>query len=338
MNPQFFFSGKLSREESASAFLATLLDQHTEFRSFFFKSLKLEEPISPCQVSIEHKEVDIRLDYPAARVAVLVENKVRPGALQVNQLLRYYQQERTTNPDSRIISIMVSPSAGSGASEADRLTRHKDFRPTDAVLKLSWLDLAEFCELLNEQDPQAQFVRGGFASILKIIEEAAQEKYPLIGGRAILHGAAQAAFNELTATFPGIRLGIWRSKDLFNIYSIGCDITTFVDVIFQIENKAPYAPLGMTDPQHITATLRTQITLSARGKRNHPLKEEWNRLCKMGKYDIPGLGPHMLAGRWFKNEIEFCGDIAMLERKLVELSRIVITKTTELQRQTGPRA
>ena len=33
MNPQFFFSGKLSREESASAFLTTLLDQEIEFRS-----------------------------------------------------------------------------------------------------------------------------------------------------------------------------------------------------------------------------------------------------------------------------------------------------------------
>lgn len=140
MNPHFFFSGKLSREESASAFLATLLDQHAEFRAFFFRSLNREEPRGPRQVSIEHKEVDIRLAYPEAKTVVLIENKVRPGALQVNQLVRYYQQERADTAASRILSIMISPSAGSGASEADRLARHKEFRPTDAVLKVSWRD------------------------------------------------------------------------------------------------------------------------------------------------------------------------------------------------------
>lgn len=333
MNPRFFFTGKLSREESASAFLATLLDQHAEFRAFFFRSLKIEEPKGLCRVSIEHKEVDIRLDYPAAQVVVLIENKVRPGALQVNQLVRYYQQELAANVDSRIISIMISPSPGSGSSEADRLTQHKDFRPSDKVVKSSWRDLSEFCDILNGEDSQAQFIKGGFASVLKIIEEAAQEKFPLLGGRIILHDAAQSAFNQLAGAFPG-KLRFWRAKDVFDIYSIGGDITANVDLLFQVENKAPYAPLGMSDENNITATLRTQITLSDRGRRNRPLKNEWNRLCEAGKYDIPGLGTHTLAGRWFKREVEFRGDTAMLQRKIAELGRVVIAKASELQSQS----
>jgi len=332
MKPHFFFQGKLSREESASAFLATLLDQHSEFRSFFYKSLKIDEPASQCLVSIEQKEVDIRLEYPAAGVIVLIENKVRPGALQVNQLVRYYQQERAANANARIISIMISPSAGSGSSEAVRLTKHKDFRPTDAVLKLSWRDLAEYCDIIKDEDPSANFLKGGFASILKIIDDAAQEKYPLTEGRIVLHTATHAALAELTKAFPGMRLGFWRGKDLFNIYSMGCDITAFIDLIFRVESAAPYAPLDVSDPQKIVATIRTQFTLSAKGRRNHPLRDEWSRLCAAGEYEIPGLGPHKLSGRWFKKEAGFSGNIAELERELAERARIVIAKANELQR------
>lgn len=101
MNPHFFFKGKLSREESASAYLATLLDQIPEFRVATLDKAGILEPGGPCTILTELREVDIRLDYPEAETVVLIENKIRSGALQVDQLSRYYQQERAANPNSR---------------------------------------------------------------------------------------------------------------------------------------------------------------------------------------------------------------------------------------------
>ena len=335
IDPHHFFLGKLSREESASAFLATLLEQHDKFRQFFFKECEIEQPQGPCQVSIEQEEVDIRLDYYDAKVVVLIENKVRPGALQVDQLVRYYRQTRESDVDSSIHSILVGPNEGSGQSEVDRLKRlnlHQD-HPSDIVKHLSWRDLAEFPEEPKSDNPWATFVIKGFENVLKIMNDAAQEKYPLTNviERQILHDVARAAFGHLSNTFPEMRLRLWRSKELFNIYPTGTDISLGINLVFLVEDKPPYRPLGIVDAQRITAWLETQVTLSAKGKSNHPLRAEWNRMLQKGEYDIPGLGLHTLGGRWFKRKEPFpAGDSASLQRELVRVGSAVITEAAKL--------
>ncbi len=325
MNPYFFFVGKLSREESASAFLATLLEDRPDFRKYLFKIVAIPEPQGPCQVRIEQKDVDIRLDYPTTKVVTLIENKVRPGALQVNQLLRYYLQECTTNADSQILSILIAPTEGGGASEVKRLTTHKEFRrSTDAAYKLSWRELAQFCDLLADEDKDAEFIQGGFDCVSKMIQDAAQEKYPLTDRRKVAYDVAQTVFGLLSREFPQVGLRFWRAKDCFETYSIKTDVTIYVDLAFRVESKPPYTPMDILDREHIVATLRTQFALSAKGKRNKPLKTAWDEKCKGGSW----LG-HKLTGKWFKREVEVCGDAAILEDKLAEMGRSVIRSLSE---------
>jgi hypothetical protein len=324
MNPHFFFVGKLSREESASAFLATLLEYRHDFRTYLFKMLAIAEPHGPCQVNIEQMNVDIRLDYPTAKVVALIENKVRPGAIQVNQLVRYYIQERITNEDARILSILITPTEGYGAGEATRLTTHREFRETDIACRLTWHELAQFCDLLADEDRDAEFIRGGFNCVLKVIEDAAQEKYPLIGGREIAESIARTVFGKLTEEFPKVGLRFWRGKDYFEIYSIKTDITIYVQLAFRVASRPPYAPLEIPDRDHVSAMLRTQFALSAKGKRNEPLKTTWYGNCEDGIW----LG-HKLIGKWFKYEAEVSGDASRLEYKLAEMGRSVIRSLEE---------
>ena len=60
MNIHFFFKGKLSREESSSALIASLLEQRADFRSFFFEELDLPLELQdlknePVKVETENK-------------------------------------------------------------------------------------------------------------------------------------------------------------------------------------------------------------------------------------------------------------------------------------------
>jgi hypothetical protein len=269
--------------------------------------------------------IDIRVKYSSAKVVCLIENKVRPGAFQVGQLVHYYLEELSKSADSRILVVLVVPYEGKGGSEIDRLTNHQEFRSQrDAAYIVSWGDLAEFCGLLQQEDLHGEFVRGGFNCVLKTIDDAAKEKYPLIGGREIAHEIAQAAFQALKQEFPGTGFRLWRGKNYFTIYTIGTDITIYVDLNFRVDNKAPYTPREIPDRQHVTAILSTQFNLSAKGKRNQQLKEEWDLINKTGEYDVAHLGLHRLAGRWFKREVPVYGDAALLEKQLVDMGRSII--------------
>jgi len=330
MKPHFFFKGKLSREESASAFLATLLEQRPDFRSFLFSSLELAEPDGDCRVTVEDKDVDIKVDYPTDKVTVLIENKVRPGSLQQYQLVRYYESERRANADSRIVSILVGPGEGAGTNEVGRLRTHSQFRPTDSAHRVSWRLLAQFGELIQQEDRDKEFVRGGFDCIFTIIENATEEKYPLVGGREIAQEIAQNVLRALEQDYPGIRFGFWRAKDCFNIYSIGTDVTVYVDLAFRTENKEPCMTLEIPDRQHVTAILRTQFALSAKGKKNPATRQKWHHMCQDGEAEILSSGKHQLEGKWFKYETPVSGDAVVLERQLADMGRSVITSLRHL--------
>jgi len=325
MNPHFFFKGKLSREEAASAFLATMLECRADFRSFVFGTLEQIEPHGMCRVTIEEREVDVRLEYPTEKVVVLIENKVRPGSLQVNQLVRYYESELRRSPDSRILSILVGPTEGTGTIEVARLTAHHQFRPMDSVHMVSWRSLAQFCDILSRDDLDREFVQGGFDCVFKIIEDAVEKKYLLLGGRKIAHEIAQNVLQALKRDFPSIRFGFWRAKDLFNIYTIATDVTVYVDLAFRIENRPPYTVLDIHDRQHVAATLRTQCALSAKGKKNAATRQKWESLLENATAAIPEIGQYKREGRWFRREITAAGDATSLEEQLADMGRSLIT-------------
>lgn len=82
MHLRHFFRGSRKREEVASAFLATLLED-PGFRQAFFKKLfpqAIDILSNPCWiVEVEAAGIDIRLDSDEA--VMIIENKVRPGRM-----------------------------------------------------------------------------------------------------------------------------------------------------------------------------------------------------------------------------------------------------------------
>ena len=267
---------------------------------------------------------------------ILIENKIRPGALQVNQLVNYYRKVCGDPSDSWILSILVPPSPGYGAGETTRLAHHhKQFRPTDTIRTVPWGTLAEFCSQVPREDADGEFVHRGFEIVLGMIKKAFQEKYPLVGGREIAQDIAQTVCNVLMNECTDMPFRCWRGKDFFNIYSVGTDLTVYVDLAFRVADTKPFAPLDIHSSKDITATLRTQFSLSAKGKHNPALKEQWGRLCQQKLYDVPGNGPHELVGRWFKREEPFSGDAKLLEQRLTEMGRALVNSVRHLERTSG---
>jgi hypothetical protein len=328
MNLHLFFEGKLSREESASAFLATLLEQRPDFRSFFFNVLDQPEPKGDCSITIEHRNVDIRIDYPAAKRVILIENKLRPGALQSKQLVRYYGDELRQNRKSRIVFAFIVPSEGSGTSEMGRL--RTELRKKDSGYRVPWELIGEFQDTIRTKDKDKEFINSGFGVIFKIIKGATQEKYPVIGGREIANEIAKKVLQTLQRNFPKIRFSLWRSKNHFTILTNGTNVTIYVDLSFRTENKKPYKPIGIKDRKHLTLRLRTEFALSAKGKKAQTARSKWDRMSPDDLAAIVPSGEHQLHGRWYRRTVTASGSSKQLENQLVEMGRSLIKKFQNL--------
>src|SRR5688572_19607489 len=94
LNIGHFFSGMMDREEVASAFIAMALEGIPSFRRHFFDTLgsTLGEGLSKhiWSVVVEQDRVDIRMESSDA--VILIENKLRSGAKQQGQLLKYFRE------------------------------------------------------------------------------------------------------------------------------------------------------------------------------------------------------------------------------------------------------
>lgn len=321
MNPHFFFQGKLSREESASAYLATLLEQFPPLRAAALDIAGIAEPAGSCTIQTEQREVDIRLDYPDANMVVLVENKVRAGALQVDQLSRYYEQELSANPDLKIIVIMVAPGCGSGEEELKRLHANPAFRPTDQAVRLSWDDLASVITTsLPSNHPEHEFASTGMAAIQHIIQKAKAMKYPLEGLRDTIHEICVSVKDQLESEFDPVNLGIWRMENFFDIYSVKSDMSISI---------APYY-----DPEVIPDTdeagnpilhvkLLARFKLSAQGSKKPERKAQWRELIKSPTYDCNG-DTYQLTGKWFQRGLTIEGSPKSVENTILKASQYLV--------------
>jgi hypothetical protein len=171
MDPHFFFEGT-QREEAASAFLATLLEQDSGFRSAFVRRIGGgDASAARARIVVEPhlgggQWPDIVMELP--RLVVIVENKLRPGTVRPGQLARYHLAAVERWPGSRIISVFLAPAAAIGFAEA-RLIR-REFRRLgrdDLAIVLSWAQvrwLARFASM-----PDTGFRAAGFRAIDRVI-------------------------------------------------------------------------------------------------------------------------------------------------------------------------
>ena len=109
MNLHFFYEGSLGREEAASAFLATMLEQYPSFRKSFFDLLGLPDEKSRSlateewNVVTEEDEVDVTMHPQRGNHVILIENKVQASSKMAGQVSRYYQSQINKEPDKSVV-------------------------------------------------------------------------------------------------------------------------------------------------------------------------------------------------------------------------------------------
>ncbi len=139
MKLTYFFKGTIRKEQIASAFLATLFNEKPSFREFFFQTAFPTESAAlsghAWKVEIEANLVDVRLS--SVNTVAIIENKIRAGAKQKGQLLRYYQEEKERGRDQRLLAVYLAP-GHVGASEIAGLK--PELRGDDRAVHVSWED------------------------------------------------------------------------------------------------------------------------------------------------------------------------------------------------------
>ena len=133
-----FFGGAQSKEETASAYLATLLDFDPVFRGRFLALATVEPPLDGSldwAVRVEDSRmnagaVDVTLEWPREdpTTFVMVENKLAASAKQVGQLRKYYLGAVNTWPGRRIVGFYLAPSREVAASEIEEVKGTDEYR------------------------------------------------------------------------------------------------------------------------------------------------------------------------------------------------------------------
>ena len=326
MELRHFFENMVRREETASAFLATLLEYHPTFRREFLRTA-LGDPAfddrEPWLVQVEAERVDVTLESPS--VLVLIEDKISAGAKQQEQLLRYYLAAVDRTPGKRIAAVYLAP-GGMGMGEVEAVERSpiRVDRPSDVIVLLPWDKVAEMIARLPDSD-KAWFARSGMDQIERAIERARQEKYPAVGDRALVRGISEEAHRLLSTRSPGARLHRWSGRDFEEIYTVNSPVTMWLDAVFEIESEPPFLPIGLVQADGIHVDVRSQIKLAGKVKRASGLGRLWAELLAGGAVEVPGVGRHELQpNKWFVHVGHVVGQPAQVSAAFADTGQRVL--------------
>jgi hypothetical protein len=321
-----FFEGSLGREEAASAFLAMALEGAPIFRRHFFKLVIPKEYISlsrkKWRVKVEVRQIDVRME--ADDTIILIENKVNAGAKQENQLLRYYLQEKKHSPRARFILVYLAPGL-IGKSEIDRVTNSCEFMAChdDHVHHLSWETLADYP--IRSDDIRDEILKDGLYQVQRIIAEARVQKYICEGDREVVRNIVKRSFSQMIEQ-TNVRLKLWSGRDIEQIFTAATNVTLWLDAAFEVEKDPPFSPINLRDEQGlIQITIRSQIKLEGKVKKNSELAKWWKKQIESKFIDIPGVGAHRLQENgWLVHSQNISGSEESLERAFVKTGVIVL--------------
>ncbi|PHS10622.1 MAG: hypothetical protein COA78_11225 [Blastopirellula sp.] len=146
VNPKQFLGGGMCREEAASAYLATMLEQSADFRELFFQLCDIP-PFDVEQVEVEQELRDVTIT--GKQTLVFIENKIAAGSKTHGQLVTYYERAKESNSDSQVHSIYLAPSRQLGESEV-MLVNAED---GEIVKAIAWTDIEKICQQVKDLDP-----------------------------------------------------------------------------------------------------------------------------------------------------------------------------------------
>jgi len=322
MDLHHFFENMVRREETASAFLATLLEYDRPFRLALLRAV-LDAPAyedsADWAVRVEDGQVDVTLETDSTRV--LIENKLRAGAKQQGQLLRYYLAAVEAVPHKRLVAVYLAP-GGMGLGEVELVERcePRANRTSDVVAHLPWQDVAGIVEALPASD-HTWFARSGIREIEATIKRARQE-LPAVGVRGEVRGVFDDAVRTLRQEVPGVRLGRWVARDSEWIQTEKSPVTVYLTATYDVEEVAPYEPIGVVQPDGLRLLVRCQFRLSGRGKKVPHLRQRWSELEAQQTVVVPAVGSFDLrSGGWFTFESDTIAGREGMTRFIVDVGQ-----------------
>jgi hypothetical protein len=325
MDLRHFFENMVRREETASAFLATLLDFDPEFRAAFLAEATGDPSFDgrgPWRVTVEEARVDVTLDSDAVRV--LIEDKIAAGARQEGQLLRYYLRAVEEVPEKRLVALYLAPH-DMGRAEVERVARHSRFikRATDITAHVSWSDIVRIIGGLPDS-PNGWFARTGMREVERAIQQAASAQYPAIGDRAVVRDLVGRACDALVESHPTIRPGRWHGGDTEEI-TYGGPVTLWLDTMFAFDPVPPHLPVGVVQADGVHIVIRSAFKLAAKSRSDPRLRSAWDGLRAEGRVDVPSVGVHVLRPNgWFVFEAPIVGSEDDVASEIVHVGSAVL--------------
>lgn len=329
-----FFQGSLRREEVTSAFLAMALEGLPNFRRYFFQFILPDEAVvlgeRHWNVRVEEDYVDVRMD--AGDTLILIENKVNSGARQQGQLLRYYVGIRQQKPYARIIAVYLAPGQ-IGKDEVEKV-KNAQTSANDYAQHISWEKLVAYPS--DSNDMYDALIRSGLNEVQRIINEARVEKYPSAGDREIIRSIVDKAFNLLTEQ-PTVSLRRWSGREFEQIFTVGTNVTLWLDAAFETGGEPPFSPINFRDESgQIQITIRSQIKLAGKVKKHSALAQWWRQQIGVKGLEVPGVGAHYIRENgWFVYEGHFSGTEEAIARELVRTGEAVLRTLSYYLSQAG---
>lgn len=343
MNLHLFFEGMQAREEVASAFFASLLEQQPEVRNELFDILADsdgvgENPAEPFKVRswrvrVEVDGVDVRLDTKdeGAAWVILIENKLQSGSMQVGQLRRYYASQIERDKEAHVVAVYLAPG---NMGESEVLLLKPSLRPGDFAVRVSWDTVTKRLQSLKPAEAgSAEFIRSGIESINKVIEAAEKEKYPNVGEREKIHEVVCKTREGLQQKFPNMRIDSpWRGKNSFTLVLSGTDITGWFEIAFEVEPNPPYRPLHLLEGYQMCLEVNSMLKLSGAARRKKESNSRWQELLSRRVVDIPGVGTHELKeSGWVVKKTKVVAPVDRMPSKLTDIGALLLQWTTAFQ-------
>tara|TARA_A100001037_G_C15121021_1_gene623835 strand:- start:390 stop:1385 length:996 start_codon:yes stop_codon:yes gene_type:complete len=315
VNPHFFFEGKLSREESASALFATCIQQSKVFAERFCRLIGMQTPPNDLlEVKIEEKDTDVVFSVDSANTVVIVEIKIASGAKSDGQLAMYYERFAAESTSKRFVCVYLAPTDSLGKSEVEQL----DLRPGDCAQTVTWEQVAQAATDLPDID--REFVREGLKSVLDIIERKRSSYYDRVGDRAFLYDTINVAHQLVKEKEIAHRIMPWRGKRCVEVYTCKTAITASVSIFFDSRDDGSVVLPRRNDLPVLTLTARFQPS-KKNGKQ--PSTAAWWNSIKENEVVMSGYSFTSVDG-WMVFEEEYCGTQATTAARLAELFSVLL--------------
>lgn len=327
MDLQYFFRGQQSKENVASAWLATLLNSDHGFRAAFLAKVGATPPGDPAAswtVDVEADldgACDITMSTPGT--FLLLEDKIADSARTEGQFRRYYEAAVRLHPEDRIIGVYLGPSAASGAGEIALVRqRSEPFAARgerDRLVPLGWKeDVPDLVAAATGED--RWFAESGLRGVHEHMERLSTARFPS-AERDELRAVVGEVRTRLTERFRDrVRLARWPSIGQEALYSVKAPITMFLTLEYDEDPDPPNAIHGVFVPEGIAVTIGMSLGPSSSGRKDSDVHARWATVAGPGGVVVPGLDTEALPDRShdrFVGSAEFRGSREALVDLLV---------------------